>query len=497
MLVSVACASLGCGAPALPPVVHVFPLREHTLPSGLRVVIEQDDTSKMAGVSWVVDVGNVDSPVGRPELAHALEHLVLGSPDAAGVSSWERMKALGAVGVNGTTGAEETMYEAFVPAEALDQLVAIELGRMANPLQGATAELWARERKVIGEELDLRNDYRGMAQTRMLMAALFSPTSLLGCDLARTREALKDVSLADLQEFAATHYRPERMTLVISGPIGADWDSRLWPTMPGALYGEPGTRREPVRRSVAAASPTLNPIATLSRQNVVVGETALGVAWALPPARGGAAVAQQALGDVATAVLSEALENGELPEVTGVTVSVEPGALASTLVCRLSLRPGADPAAVEERVKRFVGSLADLRGGYSPRFYQRVLRLGVLRAALGMESLRARTVARGYLVHDDPDASIGGVVQARRSPSTTSSRWPRGTSTAARRARWRFFPPIPAESAPPRAIASRAPDPSIAPSPRVKTRRKTRRSSGARNGASSPSPRRQGPARHR
>ena len=82
VLLLVACA--GCGAPALPPVVHVFPLREHTLPSGLRVVIEQDDTSKMAGVSWVVDVGNVDSPVGRPELAHAIEHLVLGRPTPRG-----------------------------------------------------------------------------------------------------------------------------------------------------------------------------------------------------------------------------------------------------------------------------------------------------------------------------------------------------------------------------------------------------------------------------
>jgi predicted Zn-dependent peptidase len=414
-----ACALLGlgvagCGTDAMPPVVHVFPIREHTLPSGLRVVVEQDDTSMLAGVSWVVDVGQVDSPLGRPELAHAVEHLVLGSPDDEGVSHWERLNALGAVEVNGATSAELTTFQAFAPAQALDQLVAIELARMADPLRGASDELWARERKVVGEELDLRRDGTAATGTQLMMAALFPPTHVLGRDLARTREALKDVTLENLRQFAASYYRPERMTLVISGAIGPDWDERMWPTMPRTLYGQANDRHTPVRRPLAATAPMVNPVVALGRHAVGVATPELWTGWILPPARGVAALPLQALGDVVGAVLSDAIDQGRIPGVVRAEVAVSAGALASTLICRLLLRPDARVDDSVELVKQFVGSLANLRDGYPPRFSARALRLGVLRAAMATESLEARTVARARLVHDDPDASIGGLVMARR-----------------------------------------------------------------------------------
>jgi hypothetical protein len=80
-----------CGTAGTPPPLHLLPVKEHTLPSGLRVVIEQDETSGVAGVVLTVDVGSVDDPPGKHGLAHTLEHLVFRAPDANGDSMFSRL----------------------------------------------------------------------------------------------------------------------------------------------------------------------------------------------------------------------------------------------------------------------------------------------------------------------------------------------------------------------------------------------------------------------
>ena len=75
-----------CGTTDQPPAAHAFPVQEFTLPSGLKVVIEQDDVSTIAGIVVVVDAGAVDDPPGKAGMAHVLEHLVFRVPDENGVS---------------------------------------------------------------------------------------------------------------------------------------------------------------------------------------------------------------------------------------------------------------------------------------------------------------------------------------------------------------------------------------------------------------------------
>ena len=50
-----------------------------------------------------------------------------------------RLVRLGAASFNATTGIERTTYFAFGPSRSLDDLVAMVLGRLADPLRGATA----------------------------------------------------------------------------------------------------------------------------------------------------------------------------------------------------------------------------------------------------------------------------------------------------------------------------------------------------------------------
>ena len=89
----------------------------------------------------------------------------------------------------------------------------------------------------------------GASGTEVLMPALLPP----GHPHARAfapGARRPPLSLADVRAFAAQYYRPERMTLVISGPITAAWKKALWDKIPAALLRARG--RAPPRRSGAA-----------------------------------------------------------------------------------------------------------------------------------------------------------------------------------------------------------------------------------------------------
>src|SRR5438105_13913383 len=86
VLIAIApCASLSCASVGVADLAPAFPTRRHTLPSGLRVVIEDDPSASIVGAVCVVEAGAIDDPPDRYGLAHAVEHLVFATPDAPGV----------------------------------------------------------------------------------------------------------------------------------------------------------------------------------------------------------------------------------------------------------------------------------------------------------------------------------------------------------------------------------------------------------------------------
>jgi hypothetical protein len=153
-----ACAGdRGLGAAKVP--AHTFPVREYTYASGLRVVVEEDDTTPIAGAVLVVEAGSVDDPPDKAGLAHTVEHLLFRAPSAAGLSFRAAFPRLGASSFNAATGIEQTTYFAFVPRASLDDLVAALMGRMADPMRGVDDTLVAQELPVVAEEIRSRPEY--------------------------------------------------------------------------------------------------------------------------------------------------------------------------------------------------------------------------------------------------------------------------------------------------------------------------------------------------
>ena len=150
-----------CGTTGTPPTSHAFPVQEYTLPSGLKLVIEQDDVSTIAGIVVVVDAGLVDSPTRQGRNRARPRAPRLPRSRRQGRIALEPLLALGAASFNAETGIERTTYHAFGPRQTLDELVTLMLRRLADPLRGATAAHIAKEVSITAEEVRRREGAAG------------------------------------------------------------------------------------------------------------------------------------------------------------------------------------------------------------------------------------------------------------------------------------------------------------------------------------------------
>ncbi|MGZ3459762.1 MAG: insulinase family protein, partial [Archangium sp.] len=130
-----------------------FPLRDLKLPSGMRVIVEEDPRSPMVAVVSLVGSGSSSNPSGKEGLAHLVEHLAFrGRPDAK-TSVWTQLARAGAGEVNALTSLDYTLYHAVAPKQALAELVRIEGQRRRAPLAGLDPKAFEVEREVVRNEL--------------------------------------------------------------------------------------------------------------------------------------------------------------------------------------------------------------------------------------------------------------------------------------------------------------------------------------------------------
>jgi len=401
-----------CGTTGQPPPAHAFPVQEFTLPSGLKVVIEQDDVSSIAGIVVVVDAGSVDDPAGAHGMAHVLEHLVFRVRDGSGDSLQRRLIRLGAASFNATTGVERTTYYAFGPRQTLDEMVALVLDRLADPLRGAKEADVAKETSITAEEMRKRE---GAAGYEFLMPALLQAGDPVGRAYREFRRS-DPLSLAGLRSFADTFYRPERMTVVISGPIAMGWEKTLLAKLPPALRGDDARRRAPVRRAVApfAAPPPADGELRSHKAKVDVPE--LWMAWRVPPGIGVDENKLYAVAQVIQIVLSSRLEEDGTNDVLDVDGLPFTGSLAAAVGCRFKLRAAGDGVRIRNETKAALEGLSDAtmvhikgRLRWSNIW---ALQAAKLHTALGMDTLQGRALARADLAHSGASALISNVLAA-------------------------------------------------------------------------------------
>ena len=385
-----------------------FPLRDFRLPSGLRVVVEEDRRSPVVAVVALVGVGGSNDPVGKEGLAHVVEHLAFRARHSGSPSVWTRLEQLGAGRFNAFTSLDHTVYQTVVPREALPGMLKLEAQRLSAPLAGVTEQVFAVEREVVRNELRQRNETGFIGQVfHWVQETAFPAGHPYARPVVGSHESLSQLTLADAQRFVRKGYQPDNVTLVITGDVDlVAMEALLKESLPEAWHGE----GPPLAVSPRLPEPPPEPPMAPKPEKLVTHEAAvpspeLYLTWVLP--RGfdeASAVHEFARASLSSELFRAMRTDGD---IAGIGTELIPGTRASLLVVRVPLNTGAHP---EKSVEAVLDQV--FRAGSSDGGVQEMRHSAFIGMALESEDLLARAERRAELTHFSLDARAYGRTQA-------------------------------------------------------------------------------------
>src|SRR5688500_17028321 len=201
-----ACAPRAVGVPPLP---RTKPAHELTLKSGMRLLVIEERGSTSVMVSLVVSAGSRHDPRGKEGLAHLVEHLTFRADVSESDRRVDVVKRAGG-DFNAWTRDEETQFITIAPREALDGLLALEAGRVRDPLAGIDEKTLRVEREVIRNELRSRG--LDAAAAELMKEMLFPADHPYRHAGVTTHRSLDAETLDDARAFARERYRARTAT---------------------------------------------------------------------------------------------------------------------------------------------------------------------------------------------------------------------------------------------------------------------------------------------
>ena len=259
-----------------PAITVDYPIVEHRLDNGLRVIASPDHGAPSVAVNLWYDVGSRDEEPGRTGFAHLFEHVMF--QGSAHVPSGHHIGLLQAAGasVNATTWFDRTNYFETLPTGGLDLALWLEADRLGTLLDALTQESLDNQREVVKEERRQRYDNVPYGDAmELLNAVTFPPDHPYGHTTIGSMDDLNAATLADVQSFFRTHYRPSNAVLSVVGDVEPDDAFGRVERYFGRLNGGP----KPAKR-------TTEPLGPLSGERAeaagVVPAEAVYLSWRLP-----------------------------------------------------------------------------------------------------------------------------------------------------------------------------------------------------------------------
>ena len=226
-----------------------------TVSNGLMVALAPEKNTNLARVDVRYRVGAAEDPPGKAGLAHLVEHMLfLPRADNDAPTLGERLRDL-TLSYNAYTIWDETHYTATVLAERLPELLEIERDRLATTCERFDAEAFAREQKVVVQEILQESEAR-RSERRRFVTAIFGANHAYARSVGGSPEEIAKLTLTDVCTFIDEHYGPRRAVLVVSG----NFEPAITRQAVGKLFGPiskpPGAIRRVVDPLPAAKAAT-------------------------------------------------------------------------------------------------------------------------------------------------------------------------------------------------------------------------------------------------
>jgi zinc protease len=190
-----------------------------TLSNGLRLLVHEDNSTPMAVVNVLYDVGARDEDPNRTGFAHLFEHLMFGG--SINIETYDDPLQLAGGENNAYTTNDLTNYYCQLPAENIETAFWLESDRMLS-LAFSEKSLDV-QRKVVSEEFKehyLNKPYGDVWHKMRELAYKEHPYRwmTIGKDLQHIEEARLD----DVKQFFFKHYTPCNAILVVAGNVKTD-----------------------------------------------------------------------------------------------------------------------------------------------------------------------------------------------------------------------------------------------------------------------------------
>ncbi|TNE71238.1 insulinase family protein [bacterium] len=274
-----------------------------TLDNGLRILVVERHEAPVASFLTYVNVGSADEPIGKSGIAHIFEHMAfkgssyIGTTDyksekmwidktesaykewlqlknaavydsAKVQSAWTAFKAAqdsakqfvvnnefsqiidreGGVGLNASTGSDQTMYYYSLPSNKVELWFNLEAERFKDPV---FREFYV-EKDVVKEERRMRTDSSPIGRLIEEFLAVGYTAHPYGISGIGWPSDIEATTITDAHDFYKTHYVPSNMVIAIAGDVYPDQIKKLAESYFGDIpAGNPApktTIKEPKQR---------------------------------------------------------------------------------------------------------------------------------------------------------------------------------------------------------------------------------------------------------
>jgi zinc protease len=183
------------------------------LKNGIQVLVVEAPQFKSVSYQTWVRVGSVDETLLKTGLSHLFEH-ALGED----FESDTELENLGVVS-NATSARDGTAFSSHLVAGALDRLIEKDAARFLNFV--TNDEKLKHLKMVIFEELRIAVETRVELRSQLALWQELYPSHPYGRPVFGFLEDLQALTAADMQDFFDRFYRPDRMAIIVVGPVKA------------------------------------------------------------------------------------------------------------------------------------------------------------------------------------------------------------------------------------------------------------------------------------
>jgi len=222
-----------------------FPIERCRLANGLRIVVQPDPRWPLIASMVCYGAGSRCDPVSRSGLAHLAEHLAFYGPQCASGRTFPRRIEIVGGSAQAVTMTDRVCFSAVFPRRDLAEVLAVEVERMARPLQPRDIDAIEIQRRVLLEELRYRSQSRLRAAAfEHIHRCLYSKGHPYHQPPAGEPDGIRAVTADEVEAFVASRFSPNNAVVVLAGDVTAaaafDLVKRAFETLPEAVESPAG-----------------------------------------------------------------------------------------------------------------------------------------------------------------------------------------------------------------------------------------------------------------